>query len=115
MEKRDLQIEQLKQKLLAQQAELTMLNNANEMTKPVVLDQSSVGRLSRMDAMQGQQMALETQRRNHVLLQKIDSALRRIANDEYGYCLDCGEEIYLRRLAIEPTTLFCIQCAGKRV
>lgn len=78
--------------------------------KPVQLDQQSVGRLSRMDAMQGQQMAQATERRRAQQLLQIEAALRRIAEDDYGYCIDCGEPINEKRLAIEPTTLRCIEC-----
>ncbi len=79
--------------------------------KPVELDQTKVGRLSRMDAMQIQQMALESSRRRQQQLVKIDSALGRIGSDEYGYCLRCDEEIDVRRLFVDPTNTLCIKCA----
>lgn len=66
-----------------------------------------------MDAMQGQAMALERQRRNEIELGQIATALRRIDDDEYGYCEACGEDIALARLQSNPTALFCIQCARK--
>jgi DnaK suppressor protein len=77
----------------------------------VELDQSKVGRLSRMDALQGQAMSQEAQRRRIVELQKIQVALRRIDDDEYGYCLKCGEFIGLGRLRIDPAAPCCVQCA----
>ena len=103
-----------KQRLLALKAELLELEESSkDSTKPVTLDQAAVGRLSRMDAMQGQQMALESARRRQQQLAKIDGALRRIEKGEYGYCLVCGEEIDIRRLALDPAQTRCMQCAEK--
>ena len=80
---------------------------------PVALDQTKVGRLSRMDAMQMQQMALETSRRRQQQLANIEHALGRIDADDYGYCLRCGDEIDPRRLHIDPTNTLCIKCADR--
>jgi len=78
----------------------------------VTLDQQSVGRLSRMDAMQQQAMARATQVRRDQLQTRIVAALARIDEGEYGYCLQCGEDIAERRLELNPTVVTCISCAG---
>lgn len=78
--------------------------------KTVLLDQTSVGRLSRMDAMQRQAMAKATQARRTQTLMKLKAALKRIEDGEYGYCTDCGEEIEPRRLELEPATPRCLSC-----
>ena len=79
--------------------------------KPVVLDQSTQGRLSRMDAMQVQAMAIETKRRREVGINRIKAALNRIKEGEFGFCLNCGDEIAVKRLDIDPSTPTCISCA----
>ena len=79
--------------------------------KPVALDQSMVGRLSRMDALQNQAMALEAERRRGIEIRRIDAALARIEQGEYGYCGICGEEIERKRLQHDPTVTSCIVCA----
>ncbi|MHA1554164.1 MAG: TraR/DksA family transcriptional regulator [Alphaproteobacteria bacterium] len=79
---------------------------------PVELDQQAVGRLSRMDALQVQAMALETSRRRGLELQRIAAALARIDEGEYGYCLECGDEIAARRLEFTPAAPLCIGCAS---
>lgn len=79
----------------------------------VELDQTRVGRLSRMDALQGQAMSQETNRRRDLELQRITAALQRIEDDEYGLCLRCGEEIAAGRLESDPSTPFCIRCADQ--
>ncbi len=76
------------------------------------LDQSAVGRLSRMDAIQVQAMQLETERRRGIELQRIDAALKRIDSDDFGYCLVCDEAIQPKRLENDPTAPTCIDCAG---
>ena len=107
----DAEIEQLRAGLLRQREELQELDKSSrEAAKPVELDQASVGRLSRMDAMQAQQMAQETDRRRLQQLVKIEAALRRIETGEYGYCFVCGEEIDVRRLNVDPGNTRCIRC-----
>ena len=79
---------------------------------PVELDQTSVGRLSRMDALQQQAMAAAQSRRRAGRLKAIDAALKRIDEDEFGWCDQCGEEIAPGRLALDPTVMRCVACAG---
>lgn len=101
-----------KQKLQQQQRELLELaETGQDASRTVKLDQTSVGRLSRMDALQGQAMAQERLRRRELELQKIITALRRIDSEGYGYCLHCDEEIAIRRLEFDPATPLCIDCA----
>ncbi len=101
-----------KAKLDALRDELLRLAEISEESRDAVeLDQTRVGRLSRMDALQGQAMARETDRRRNVELARIDQALKRIAEDEYGYCVNCGEEIAESRLALDPAAPTCIDCA----
>ena len=83
---------------------------------PVTLDQQSVGRLSRMDALQAQAMAQATEKRRHQRLAQIEAAFRRMAAGEYGYCATCGEAIAAKRLAADPAAHLCVGCSkGARV
>ena len=79
----------------------------------VELDQTTVGRLSRMDALQNQAMQVETERRRAVELKRIDAALARLDAGDYGYCVSCGEEIQAKRLEMDPATPVCVDCAHK--
>ena len=98
--------------LLARKAELTELTEISESDRATVtLDQQSVGRLSRMDAMQRQAMAQANDRQRARELQRIDGALQRIKEDEYGFCLECGEDIPEARLRVDPAALYCVSCA----
>jgi DnaK suppressor protein len=95
------------------EALLSACTTAAGSTEPVELDQSRVGRLSRMDAMQLQAMSRENQRRRELELQRITAALGRIGDGEYGYCLHCGEIIAASRLEADPAAPLCIDCASR--
>ena len=107
----DAELELNRQKLVRLRSELRELEETfRETSEPVKLDQARVGRLSRMDAMQAQQMALEAVRRRQLQLLKVEGTLRRIESGEYGYCFVCGEEIDIRRLSVDPTNTRCMKC-----
>ena len=109
-----MQINSFRQQLLDLRTELIALNSTSvDAEKPVELDQAAIGRLTRMDAMRAQSMAIETKtRREHQLL-RIEGALQRITTGDYGLCLTCGEEINTRRLEVDPSYTQCIKCADK--
>ncbi len=79
--------------------------------KTVILDQTSVGRVSRMDAMQQQAMAKATQTRRLHMRTRIKAALARMDEGAFGFCVDCGEDIPLKRLELDPTIPTCVSCA----
>lgn len=78
----------------------------------VVLDQQSVGRLSRMDALQNQAMAKAQQSRRDAERARLNRALAAMDEGEYGYCEDCGEDIPLARLRLDPGATRCVSCAA---
>lgn len=80
---------------------------------PVAPDQQSVGRLSRMDALQFQAMAQATERRRQAERQRIAAALARIEAGEYGWCVACGDPIPPRRLELDPAAPACVRCAER--
>jgi len=103
----------LRDLLVTQKAELKQLSETgDDMAKTVELDQSRVGRLSRMDAMAGQAMSQESQRRRTLLLKQIDHALIKMDQGNYGECEECLESINPQRLALNPAAPLCILCAA---
>ncbi len=90
---------------------LKEVTDGQKAARPLELDQSRVGRLSRMDAMQQQAMTQAAARLTAIEGQRIQTALKRIASGEYGYCMNCDEEIAERRLRADPSALTCIACA----
>ncbi len=104
----------LKKWLLARQQELGQLMGAHEdEQEPVEPNQGDMGRLSRMDAIQIQAMAEETARRRDVELHHIEAALKRIDDEDYGWCVTCGEAIAPKRLENDPAVASCVDCAGR--
>lgn len=105
-------VEKYQELLTARQAELESQNDLTQADiAPVELDQSSVGRLSRMDALQQQAMGRETRRRRAAELVRIKAALQRIEDGEFGCCQICGEEIAQARLDLDPSVANCIKHA----
>ena len=78
--------------------------------RPVVLDQSSVGRLSRMDSIQQQAMAQATKRGLELRLSQCRAALGAVERGAYGECRSCEEPIGYQRLCARPETPFCLAC-----
>ena len=113
MKEETIDIEHFKKKLLHHQQELLAIDaTGNAASQIVVLDQTCVGRLSRMDALQAQAMSVETSKRRKLELQRITAALKRIEKDDYGYCQECGEQINPQRLLSNLTATLCIECAS---
>ena len=113
-DRRDLNVATLKAKLLDRKHELERLMAAHEEeTKPVQADQTRVGRLSRIDAIQDQAMAQETERRRDAEIHRIDAALAKMESGDYGYCASCDEEISVKRLELDPAAVLCINCASR--
>lgn len=86
------------------------LDRENEETKPIAPD-VSIGRLSRLDSMQMQQMALEMERRQKAELERLEEALEHIKDGSYGICENCRDEISEARLQAMPDAILCIKCA----
>ncbi|MFT5033037.1 MAG: DnaK suppressor protein [Bacteroidia bacterium] len=104
----------LRHKLCAMRKDLNQTEASSlEAAGTVVLDQSSVGRLSRMDALQAQAMSIETGRRRQKLLKAIARSLDAIDDGSYGFCLECDQPIADERLLADPVASLCIQCASQ--
>jgi DnaK suppressor protein len=102
-----------RKRLLALKQELEALSEMSEGARATVeLDQQSVGRLSRIDALQGQAMAQASERQRRTDLVRIEAALKRLDDGDYGCCLECGEEIAAKRLEVDPAAALCISCAN---
>lgn len=109
------ELEKMRERLLAELAEIEALSETSaEARSTVTLDQQSVGRLSRMDAMQGQAMARASEQRRRARISMIKAALQRIDEGDYGICEECEEDIPAGRLEIDPVVATCVKCAANR-
>ena len=92
--------ENLQQQLLSSAAQ----------AQPVTLDQQAVGRVSRIDAIQQQHIAIASRQQTKILMIQVQAALARIDAGDYGYCQECGELVGLLRLKAQPYARWCLQC-----
>jgi DnaK suppressor protein len=104
------QIRDFREQILADLYSTIQDLSTNESGKPVELDQSKVGRLSRMDAMQQQAMAAGLRERSLLKKRRLDAALARIDAGSFGTCCKCGEDVAVARLLADPGTPFCAIC-----
>jgi DnaK suppressor protein len=106
-------IDAMAKRLASRREELLGLSElAADARKAVELDQQAVGRLSRQDALQQQAMAKAQDARRAIEIRRIDAALRRIDEGEYGWCAACGEAIAPGRLEVDPAIERCMTCAA---
>jgi len=113
----DTQRAELREDLTALHKQLTAyLTDGSDSADTVELDQSRMGRVSRNDALQQQQMAKAGIRRAELRLSRIEAAMSRYDDDPAGYgsCPDCAEDIDFRRLKAFPESIFCVPCAQER-
>lgn len=80
---------------------------------PVDLDQP-IGRLSRMDAIQQQEMAQATREGAKLRFKQVETALRRMEQGEFGRCLECEDDVGYARLKARPEALLCVNCQQQR-
>ena len=86
---------------------IEMLENKSNV---VELDQQLIGRLSRMDSIMDQKMSIAKLERQKVRLKQLKQALNNIQTDDFGVCIDCGEDIEFERLQSNPTVKKCFEC-----
>ena len=110
----DFFIADMRERLLKLREDLESVATTGDRSSQIVeLDQTRLGRLSRMDAMQAQAMSQESVRRREMMLRRIAAAIERIDNGNFGLCQSCEDPIHRKRLEFDATTLLCVQCAQK--
>ncbi|MFO7812498.1 MAG: TraR/DksA family transcriptional regulator [Pelovirga sp.] len=90
-----------------------LLSDSVDSSRPVDLG-LSIGRLSRVDALQQQAMAKANREAHQRRLVLIDAALRTLKSGRFGLCRSCEEPISLKRLEARPETPFCLECQAER-
>lgn len=86
------------------------LQRGTEGGKPVLLDQQSVGRLSRVDALQQQAIAKNSLENIERRLSRVRVALSAVAQGNYGFCRSCEEPVGYKRLRAQPEAPLCVAC-----
>lgn len=105
-------LQEIKQKLLSQrdsllkEAEETLNILPSELNFPDMGDQAT--------AETDRNFILRLRDRERLLLKKIEETIERIDNGEYGMCVECGNEIGIKRLEARPVTTLCIDCKTRQ-
>jgi DnaK suppressor protein len=81
-----------------------------ESLRPVQLDQSAIGRLSRIDALQNQGLTRNLRDREEAMLMQVTAAFERLAAGTYGVCTECRAAIPFERLQVFPEAPTCAGC-----
>ena len=109
----DAQVEELRAELDRQLRRLQKsMKITDEALKTVELDQTAVGRLSRMDSLQNQALSAGLREREAARLGQIVEALKRLEDGAYGLCATCGGAIPFERLFVFPEAPECAACVG---
>lgn len=87
------------------------IEELEEITKPIPLD-ASIGRISRMDAINNKSINEASLRDKKKVYQRLERALERSKSKDFGICQKCGKEIPFGRLEYMPHTTRCVQCVG---
>ena len=104
-------IEKYRIKLLELRLEVEDYLKKSADSAAAVEPDNALGRLSRMEAMQDQQMVLELRRRKKRQLLDVDNAIKRIEQESFGSCMFCGQSISTDRLDAFPEVQTCVNCA----
>lgn len=108
------QIRELEDRLIELAHELdALISQSKQSAKPVTLDQSKVGRLSRMDAMQGQALAVAGLNKLVAQRSEIKQKLRMLNSTEFGFCDECDELIPFKRIFLNPLANYCVNCQSR--
>jgi DnaK suppressor protein len=83
-----------------------------ELTRPIAPD-NAIGRISRMEAINSKSINEEALRKTENTLAKLQQALKKIDDEDFGICIECDEAIPFARLMILPETPLCVGCAEK--
>lgn len=108
----DAQVEELRDEL---QRTLTRIERSLQLSdggRTTDLDQSAVGRLSRIEAIQNQGLTRNLHDRERHQLEQVVEALKRLDAGTYGRCTACKHPIVYERLAVFPEARTCSQCSG---
>jgi DnaK suppressor protein len=107
------QLEELREELGRQLAKLQRsMVVTDEAIRPVELDQTAVGRLSRIDSLQNQAFTKGLRERENQKLGQLTAALARFERGDYGRCALCDAEIPIERLFVFPEAPECAKCSG---
>ncbi len=105
---------QLKQKILDEiEAEKNLIESLKETSKPVAPD-NAIGRLTRMEAINSRSISEASLNSAQVKLSKLETALAKIEDPDFGLCRRCGNPIPDGRIMLMPESVLCVPCLSSK-
>lgn len=99
------------QKILEEKREALIANARNMTAEAMTLDTSDLPDEMDLAASEGMQsFEFRLRGREKTFIEKIDRALRKIEDGDFGKCEQCEEPISAKRLEARPETTLCIRC-----
>lgn len=105
------QLIDLEELIIAELDRIKTESKGSEKEREAISPDVSIGRLSRLDSMQMQEVAKEAQRRREERIALLEVALDQLDEGTYGRCESCGDDIDFERLRITPEAIRCSACA----
>lgn len=99
----------IERKIVKAQREIEELE---ELTKPIA-PENSIGRVSRMDAINNKSVNEAALGQTRQKLKKLERALENVEKDDFGTCYKCGQPIPMGRLVLVPESTLCMRCASR--
>ena len=87
------------------------IKKLEKLTKPIAPD-NAIGRLSRMEAINEKSIKEANLRYAKIKLDKLKSSLSKVEKEDFGICINCGEDIPIARLLARPESAKCVSCAN---
>jgi DnaK suppressor protein len=106
-------VAELRQRLEARRTDLDRLIAQGRRDDAPVAPDKAIGRLTRQDALQQQEMSAALVRRYEQELSRVQQALRAADDGTYGFCRRCEEPIAPARLLAMPDAVLCVGCADR--
>lgn len=106
-----MEVDEIKQKIQEEISKTEVLiDDYKEQSKPVTLD-NSIGRISRMDAINNKSITESALRQAEAKLSKLHQAMDNIDKPDFGLCIKCKQPIPLGRILLMPESNKCVNCA----
>lgn len=106
-----MKVDEIRKKIEEEISKTTQLiSDYKEQSKPVSLD-NSIGRISRMDAINNKSITESALRQAEGKLSKLIQALDNIGKPDFGKCIKCKQPIPIGRILLMPESNKCVNCA----
>ncbi|SNS83045.1 transcriptional regulator, TraR/DksA family [Ekhidna lutea] len=106
-----MEVDEIRKKIEEEISKTTQLiTDYKDQSKPITLD-NSIGRISRMDAINNKSITESALRQAESKLSKLHQAMDNIGKPDFGLCIKCKQQIPIGRILLMPESNKCVNCA----